>query len=92
MTSENPPSPASDLKARIDLIDQLEDGHLDGLTCPMCDQKAIRVRFTQPACDEYRMWFICDVCGFEMRVQNSEKPKYYSEGILILNFKPEMSK
>jgi hypothetical protein len=53
-------------------------GRLDGLPCPRCRQEAVSVWFTHPAPAEFRTWFQCGNCDFEMRAQNSGRPPFYS--------------
>ena len=86
MTSENFHYQNNDVQVRLSLLHEAEAGHLDELTCPQCGSSAVGVRFTQPTTDEYRTWFVCSNCDFEMRVQNSDKPKYFGEG----HFDPEL--
>jgi hypothetical protein len=67
------------LQERLGLLQAANEGKLDGLPCPSCKAPAVSVWFTGPAENEYRTWFICDRCGFEMRAQNTERPAHYSE-------------
>jgi hypothetical protein len=57
----------------------LESGILNSIECPQCHRHSVSVWFTHPQVNEYRTWFICTECSFEMRVQNSEKPLHYTE-------------
>ena len=68
----------NDVENNLKLIRALEAGELDYIECPNCHQSAISVWFTHPAVHEYRTWFICRSCTFELRVQNSNRPAYYS--------------
>ena len=79
MQSDSSHFPVSDVQARLGLLHSLSSGRLDALECPQCHECKISVRFTNPSEHEYRTWFICDNCEFEMRVQNSEKPAHFSE-------------
>src|SRR5260370_41590087 len=66
-------------KDRLALLQAANEGKLDGLPCPRCKAPKVSVWFTRPAENEYRTWFICDRCGFEMRAQNTGRPIHYSE-------------
>jgi len=68
-----------DLKRRQRLLHLEAAGTLDGLPCPECGRDAVAVRFTSPAPGEYRTWFVCSTCGFEMRAQNSGRPPHWSD-------------
>ncbi|SRR5229473_3631632 len=72
-----PPNP--ELQDRLALLQAANQGKLDGLPCPRCKAAAVSVWFAHPAENEYRTWFICEQCGFEMRAQNSGRPTQYSE-------------
>jgi hypothetical protein len=83
MPTENSQSPknATDdrLTRQLRLLEELDAGQLDELECPQCLRLAVSVWFSHPAKDEYRTWFICGDCDFHTRVQNSEKPRFFSE-------------
>jgi len=79
MPSESSPFPSSDVESRVALVHCLASGKLESLECPKCNQSCVTVWFTHPLANEYRTWFLCSNCDFEMRVQNSEKPAHYSD-------------
>lgn len=64
------------------LLRAAEDGRLTDLPCPDCGHAAVDVRFTHPFPDEWRTWFLCRACRFEMRSQPSGKPTYFSAGLV----------
>lgn len=66
-----------DLVARVRLLETLESGVLDSIECPKCGKLTISVWFTRLGANEYRTWFICGECPFELRVQNSELPRLF---------------
>lgn len=68
-----------EIELRSALVRALESGRLDHMECPNCREYAITVWFSNPIEGEYRTWFICSSCSFEMRVQNSMKPRFYSD-------------
>jgi hypothetical protein len=78
MKTESSETQSRMLQARLDLLHREVAGHLDGLHCPECGQCRVSVWYTHPSPQAYRTWFICDNCGFEMRVQNSGRPEHYS--------------
>jgi len=78
MNNENSRSPETDLGARLALLQEAADGRLDGLPCPRCRQSCVSVWFTHPDEELYRTWFVCSLCGFEMRAQNTGRPPHYS--------------
>jgi len=78
MPIENPRSQTDDIAVRLDLLRAADEGKLDGLVCPKCAQPCVSVYFTHPNEREYRTWFICGNCGFEMRAQNTGFPPHYS--------------
>jgi len=67
------------MRPYLRLLHEADAGYLDDLECPQCQQTAVSVRFTHPAADTYRTWFICSGCNFHTRVQNGERPRFYSE-------------
>lgn len=67
------------LSAQLRLLNEATAGHLEDLECPKCRQAAVSVWFTHPAADTYRTWFICANCDFNTRVQNTEKPMFFSQ-------------
>src|SRR5258708_6354723 len=80
MPSENSHSPTTPgLPARLALLQAANEGKLDGLRCPDCEADTVSVWFTHPAPDEYRTWFLCANCAFEMRAQNSGRPQHYCQ-------------
>jgi hypothetical protein len=79
MPNENSLSQTHKIAERVELLRAASAGKLDGLTCPTCAQPCISVWFTHPNEREYRTWFICGNCGFEMRAQNAGLPPYYSK-------------
>ncbi len=79
MHSENSLSQAHNVAERLELLRAANDGKLDGLICPRCARPCVSVWFTHPTEKEYRTWFICSNCGFEMRAQNSGRPPHYSK-------------
>ena len=62
------------VRARLNLLNQLESEMYDGLKCPSCGGDFVSVWFSNPLDGEYRTWFLCSVCDFSMRAQNSGKP------------------
>lgn len=74
-------SPA-DLPQRVELLQAAEDGRLSDLPCPDCGHVTVAVRFTHPFPDEWRTWFLCRACTFEMRSPPSGKPTHFSEGLV----------
>ena len=62
----------------VRLAKEAESGHLDDLECPRCRRNAVSVWFTHPANGTYRTWFICLDCDFHTRVQNTRKPRFFS--------------
>ena len=79
MHSENSLSQAHNVAERLELLRAANEGKLDGLICPRCARPCVSVWFTHPTEKEYRTWFICSNCGFEMRAQNSGRPPHYSK-------------
>jgi len=67
------------LDFRLSLLRAAAAGQLDGLPCPRCGERAVSVWFTRPTAVDYRTWFGCAKCGFEMSAQNSGRPPHYSE-------------
>ena len=68
------------LASRLELLQALEAGNLDGLQCPDCGRPSVSVCFSRPCEGEYRTWFFCGSCEFHMRVQGSGRPKHFSPG------------
>lgn len=56
----------------------VELGKLESIECPDCHQQTVSVWFSHPS-TEYRTWFLCKNCPFEMRVQNTTKPGFYTD-------------
>ena len=78
MLLANPIEPPQ-LWDRTKLLIAAEQGRLDRLPCPVCGRDTVQVWFTQPAADQYRTWFVCGGCEFEMRAQNVGRPPCFSE-------------
>jgi len=78
MQAGNSRDPNSDVSARLALLRSVESGVLDSIPCPQCHSNSVSVWFTHPSLNEYRTWFVCSRCAFQMRVQNSERPAYFS--------------
>jgi hypothetical protein len=78
MKAESSPTRSQLLEGRLDLLRRAAAGELTDLPCPECGQCKVSVWFTHPAEHEYRTSFVCDHCGFELRAQNSERPRHYS--------------
>ena len=74
-------SPA-DHSPLIVLLRAAAEGRLTDLRCPDCGHATVDVRFTHPFPDEWRTWFLCRACPFEMRSQPSGKPTHFSEGLV----------
>jgi predicted RNA-binding Zn-ribbon protein involved in translation (DUF1610 family) len=66
------------LQGRLDLLRLEEAGQVTELPCPDCGRTCVSVWYTQRAPREYRTWFVCENCGFELRAQNAERPRHYS--------------
>jgi hypothetical protein len=79
MRPENSASPTTELDARVSLLRAASAGQLDRLACPRCGASAVSVWFTRPTPNDYRTWFGCAKCDFEMSAQNSSRPAFYSE-------------
>ena len=77
-----PEDRSRDAEARVELLRILESGVLSGISCPSCRERAVSVRFTRPAEDLYRTWFVCSKCGFRLRAQNSGRPVGFSEELV----------
>jgi hypothetical protein len=71
--------PTEDVEAQLQLLRLAAGGILDSLPCPECHQCSMTVRFTNPAPNEYRTWFVCESCSFTVRAQNSGRPPHYSD-------------
>jgi hypothetical protein len=71
-------SSSSEVARKLVLLRALESGALDGIECPNCHQHTVSVWFTHPTDNEYRTWFICGECTFEMRAQNTSRPRFYT--------------
>ena len=71
-------SQSHEVPARLALLEEANAGNLENLPCPRCKELRVSVWFTHPAKDEYRTWFTCSKCGFEMRAQNAGRPPHYS--------------
>jgi len=69
----------NELTAQMHLLQEADMGHLESLECPKCQHMAVSVWFSHPASDVYRTWFICANCEFHTRVQNAQKPRFFSD-------------
>lgn len=78
MKTENSHSRNQMLEKRLDLLRREVAGQLVDLPCPDCGQNRIAVWYTHPAPADFRTWFVCDNCRFEMRAQNTDQPQHYS--------------
>lgn len=67
------------LSPQLRLVNEAAAGRLEDLECPKCRDTAVSVWFTHPAADTYRTWFICANCDFDTRVQNTERPHFFSQ-------------
>lgn len=74
----------TDLEPRLALLRAATSGILTELSCPTCALATVSVRFTHPAPEEYRTWFVCSSCKFEMRTQDSGKPPHFAQGLIDL--------
>src|SRR5207249_4907350 len=79
MQSEDSRFQIHDVAERLELLRAANEGQMGGLTCPKCGRPCVSVWFTHSTDREYRTWFICSNCDFEMRAQNSERPPRYSQ-------------
>jgi hypothetical protein len=79
MQRENSLSQTHEVAERLKLLQAANEGLLDGLTCPKCARPCVSVWFTNPTEREFRTWFICSNCDFEMRAQNTGRPPHYSK-------------
>jgi len=61
------------------MVQQFDAGRFEGLACPECGVPAVDVWFTNPAVNQYRIWFVCMNCTFSSRVQHADKPKFFDE-------------
>jgi hypothetical protein len=77
--SQNQTRTESALSSQLRLLQEAAIGHLDELECPSCRHSAVSVWFSHPAADMYRTWFICAECEFHARVQNTDRPRCFSE-------------
>jgi hypothetical protein len=75
-------SNARDARRRLALVQGVAAGTLSDLACPLCGHSSVNVRFTHPADTEWRTWFMCSLCKFEMRTQNSGRPPHFSEDLI----------
>ncbi len=71
-----------DLAGRLALVRAAASGSLTHLPCPSCVRSTVSVRFTHPAATEWRTWFICSECKFEMRSQDSGRPPHFREDLV----------
>ena len=73
---------SDDLARRLGLLQSASSGKLTDLSCPSCARSTVSVRFTHPAPTEWRTWFVCSSCDFEMRAQNSGRPAFFSKVLI----------
>ena len=78
MIPENSLRQIADTQARLLLLQAASEGKLDELRCPQCECQTVSVYFARPSSEEYHTWFVCSMCDFSMRAQNSSKPSFYS--------------
>ena len=71
-----------DAERRAALLRAAAEGTLTDLSCPSCGSATVSVRFTHPAVTEWRTWFICSSCTFEMRTQNTGMPQHFCEDLI----------
>jgi hypothetical protein len=72
--------PAPESVADIVRLSHLvESGQMDCLECPQCHKPQVTVRFSHPAKNEYRTWLICQACSYQTRMQESARPRFFSE-------------
>ena len=69
---------SNELNETLKLLEKLESGILDSITCPRCHNDSVTVRFSNPEPNEYRTWLVCLKCSFVLRLQNTERPQFYS--------------
>lgn len=67
------------LQARLNLLSAYEAGALDSIQCPQCHKHSVSVRFTHPSPKEYRTWFVCSNCSFQLRTQTVGVPLFFTE-------------
>jgi hypothetical protein len=79
MSSDISRSQSPEMEGRLTLLRAATAGQLDALPCPRCQEAAVSVWFTHAGEHEYRTWFLCAKCGFEMRAQNTGRPPHYSQ-------------
>ena len=69
-----------ELQEHLEWLESAADvGALDSLDCPNCHSQSVSVRFTHPAEHEYRTWFICSQCGFQLRTIDDGRPPHFSD-------------
>lgn len=76
--SQIPDNSSNEVALKLRLLRAAESGALEAIECPNCHQHTVYVCFTNPTENEYRTWFICQECTFEMRVQNTGRPRFYA--------------
>lgn len=74
-----------DAERRSALLRAAADGTLADLSCPPCGDATVSVRFTYPAATEWRTWFICSSCKFEMRAQYTGQPQHFRDDLVDRN-------
>ena len=67
------------LTVQLALLEEAEKGNLDDLRCPACDKASVSVWYTNPNTGVYRVWFMCESCDYELRVQCSSCPPHFSQ-------------
>jgi hypothetical protein len=63
----------------LELAKEAGKGRFERLHCPDCRENAVSVWFTNPAPDEYRVWFLGSRCEFHSRAQVNGRPSNYEE-------------
>jgi len=71
------PDAEGNVSRRLALIKQVDAGLFECMDCPSCKQPTVSAWFTHPAESEYRTWFRCANCPFEMRAHNTGQPAAY---------------
>jgi ribosomal protein S27E len=67
------------VEQRVALLRAVEAGTFVELPCPDCGHHTVSAWFTHPAADEYRTWFVCADCPFEMRAHDTGRPSRFCE-------------
>ena len=69
----------NDLDERLKLLHFVENGQMTNLPCPRCGFDMVNAWFTNPLNEVYKLWFICDKCTLEVRVQLSNRPSFFDQ-------------